>query len=301
MASRNLCLSDLNQEILLAFVSHLSTARSIRGHSLSGYMAGVRSGLLKRGLPCHVFTPLVTRAIRAVKLRDLPPKPTQPITLHLLSDLRQCFANESVDELTYWSVCVIAFYGLFRLAELLPDETALRIVPSDVTFHHHPREGRYASMLIRKSKVDPFGKGSKVHLPCIGHPTCPVRACYTLCCIRAKQELFIVAGKPLSRVAFANRLRAALRMLNLPAELYSGHSFRRGGATTASQIGLSETSIKALGRWRSSAYLRYVDNDIESNLRDLRRLVDFGTPGVGMSSQVSKPTWTRVQIGRAHV
>ena len=39
---------------------------------------------------------------------------------------------------------------------------------------------------------------------------------------------------------------------------YAGHSFRIGMATTASHQGVSEATIKMLGRWESSAYLRYI-------------------------------------------
>ena len=39
---------------------------------------------------------------------------------------------------------------------------------------------------------------------------------------------------------------------------YSFHSFRRGGAHLASMRGISDSTIKAHGRWRSEVYLRYV-------------------------------------------
>ena len=35
---------------------------------------------------------------------------------------------------------------------------------------------------------------------------------------------------------------------------YSGHSFRRGAATTAKEAGLSESEIQLLGRWKSDSY-----------------------------------------------
>ena len=35
---------------------------------------------------------------------------------------------------------------------------------------------------------------------------------------------------------------------------YSGHSFRSGAATTAAKQGISDATIKMLGRWKSSAY-----------------------------------------------
>ena len=42
---------------------------------------------------------------------------------------------------------------------------------------------------------------------------------------------------------------------------YSFHSFRRGAAHLASANGLSDSTIRAHGRWKSEAYLRYVAVD----------------------------------------
>ena len=39
---------------------------------------------------------------------------------------------------------------------------------------------------------------------------------------------------------------------------YSGHSFRIGAATTAAAVGVEDSMIKTLGRWKSAAYLAYV-------------------------------------------
>ena len=39
---------------------------------------------------------------------------------------------------------------------------------------------------------------------------------------------------------------------------YSGHSFRRGVATSARETGLSDAEIQLLGRWKSDAYKLYI-------------------------------------------
>ena len=40
---------------------------------------------------------------------------------------------------------------------------------------------------------------------------------------------------------------------------WNGHSFRRGAATWAADVGISETEIQTLGRWRSDAYKAYIE------------------------------------------
>ena len=39
---------------------------------------------------------------------------------------------------------------------------------------------------------------------------------------------------------------------------YSGHSFRRGGATDAATAGLMDWELQLFGRWSSDAYQQYI-------------------------------------------
>ena len=40
---------------------------------------------------------------------------------------------------------------------------------------------------------------------------------------------------------------------------WNGHSFRRRAATWETQVGITDTQIPTLGRWRSDAYKAYVE------------------------------------------
>jgi hypothetical protein len=46
-----------------------------------------------------------------------------------------------------------------------------------------------------------------------------------------------------------------------------GHSFRRGAATWAGSVGLSDYDIKMLGYWSSDCFLRYIDSDRDQRLK----------------------------------
>ena len=63
-------------------------------------------------------------------------------------------------------------------------------------------------------------------------------------------------GNSMSRAWFASRLRLLCQTCGLPPERYTPHSFRIGAATTAASVAPVST-LKAMGRWSSSAYERY--------------------------------------------
>lgn len=62
----------------------------------------------------------------------------------------------------------------------------------------------------------------------------------------------------MTKSRFIARVREALMQAGIHHKGYAGHSFRIGAATTAHAQGLSDATIKMLGRWESAAYLLYV-------------------------------------------
>ena len=49
-----------------------------------------------------------------------------------------------------------------------------------------------------------------------------------------------------------------LQWAGLDPTKYKAHSFRIGAATTAADMGMSETHIQLMGRWKSTAFRRYI-------------------------------------------
>lgn len=65
------------------------------------------------------------------------------------------------------------------------------------------------------------------------------------------------AEKCFTRQCVTNTLRSTLSELGYKGR-YSGRSFRRGAATSASESGLSEDDIIILGRWKSDSSKLYI-------------------------------------------
>ena len=90
---------------------------------------------------------------------------------------------------------------------------------------------------------------------------CPVAAIVKYIAERgnAAGPFFIRAnGTPLTKSYFVSKVRDALMALGLPYNHFAEHSFRIGAATAAAKAGLEESTIRALGRWNSTAFLTYI-------------------------------------------
>ena len=114
---------------------------------------------------------------------------------------------------------------------------------------------------LKKSKCDQFGQGADVVMGKTGLDLCPVSAmtCYLERRGTAGGPFFIdTSGKAIAKPVFIKRFRELLQAVGIPASEYAGHSFRIGAATTAALVGVEDSMIQTLGRWQSSAFLRYI-------------------------------------------
>ena len=96
---------------------------------------------------------------------------------------------------------------------------------------------------------------------CTGTDLCPVDALLDYLGRRGNLAgpLFCLeTGPPLQRRSFTAQVQQALSASGVDGSLFNGHSFRLGAATSASIAGVSESIIKRLGRWQSSAYQQYI-------------------------------------------
>ena len=64
---------------------------------------------------------------------------------------------------------------------------------------------------------------------------------------------------PLTHFSFLTKLKDSLKKIGIDPTQYSGHSFRRGGASFAFQCEVPGELIQAQGDWKSDTYKRYLD------------------------------------------
>ena len=82
---------------------------------------------------------------------------------------------------------------------------------------------------------------------------------YLAICPKRSGPLFIFQdGSTLSRERLVSSLYQVLSDVGMSTAQYSGHSFRIGAKTTAAQLGVPDSLIKNMGRWKSSVFMHYI-------------------------------------------
>ena len=88
-------------------------------------------------------------------------------------------------------------------------------------------------------------------------PTCPVVAMTAYVSLRQDHPgAFFTSRRatPVTKGGFVQYLRHILVSIGLPQDQHAGHSFRIGAVLA----GIEDSTIQALGRWQSSAFLQYI-------------------------------------------
>ena len=78
-------------------------------------------------------------------------------------------------------------------------------------------------------------------------------------CPNRSGPLFIFQdGSTLSRERLVSTLHQVLSDVGVSTAQYSRLSFRIGAATTAAKLGVPDSLIKKMGRWKSSVFMHYI-------------------------------------------
>lgn len=184
-----------------------------------------------------------------------------PILLPLLYKLCNTCKHfcSPFDCIMYKALMLITFYGFFRMGELLPhNHTDHHKV---VQFHDLVLSKKSATVTLRHYKTKISNKPITIVIRRTGSNLCPVKTLNTYVQRRglAKGPLFLRCDNSvLYQSVFSRRFRQFLSFLQLPASRYKPHSFRIGACTQAILSGRSEAEVKAMGRWKSHAYKKYI-------------------------------------------
>ena len=250
-----------SEENILLFIAYLHN-QNIKGQSIRCYLSAVRQLHIINYVVPPVNTPRVIALIKGAVVNSAPPFRMSPITIDILTSLLD-IVDQRHDALLLKTVMTTLYFGCLRAGEIaVPNDQcfdkALHVTISDITF-----EKDYFRLFLKRSKTDKFCHGVSVYIGCSGSTICAycnmVEYFKSLVVQHKSNPLFqVMNGTALSKSYLINATKLLISMLGLNPDLFGGHSYRCGSASTASLNGMNESEIKLLDRWESSVYRIYL-------------------------------------------
>ena len=162
------------------------------------------------------------------------------------------------------AIYLLAFHAFLRIGEITAKNESDSIRPlqcKDVAFHP-ASDPSSCFITLRTTKNAPSSQSIHLRASTGCQPNrCPVAAMNHFQRMRGYQAgmFFVLPDKhALTKHAFNAMLARSIAFVGLDPSRYKAHSFRIGAATTAALQGIGDDKIKLLGRWRSSAFRKYI-------------------------------------------
>ncbi len=272
---RNVNLSwPLTEKFICDFIAWAANTKGLKSSTIKAYLSTFNLQQRLKGFPSNIFdsatTKMVLRGVENVEFYKELAKPARLVmTLPLLKILGHQIAKSewsTCDKQTIWTVCTVAFFGSFRLGELLSknEKTYNRVDTltwGDLTFR-----GKSVIIHIRVPKCRQR-KGESVEIFRVPNVTCcPVKAISRLRDVKPElrgshSPVFSMESGTLLTPALMNKCLYKLLspVLGEKASQLTGHSFRAGiPSALANRPDLaSSLDIKSWGRWGSESYEVY--------------------------------------------
>ena len=194
-----------------------------------------------------------------------------PITLPILNSLLSSLprvVDTSFEITLYKAMFLLAFYALLRIGEM----ATTRFGKANILQFHNIEILRTNSQVSGiRIHIQHHKHAKSVPAPLEIQPqettNCPVHALLNYIQLRGNMAgpLFLAESKsPISAAQFTAVLCNCVNTIGLDINRYTPHSFRIGGTSFAHENNFNETQLRRLGRWHSTAYLRYIRSPVLS-------------------------------------
>ena len=174
------------------------------------------------------------------------------------------FITSDPDGAMLWAAMTVAVAGLLRSGEF----TSVR-GNSSLRMNALRIDKQKSSMVLTLPRDKTTSSPVHIHVAPTHTATCPVDAMVQYLAywrdIPSDAPLFEWSnGRPLSQRSVIVNMQRLLTAAGIPnAKQYTGHSFRRGGATALANSHTSMHVLKKAGRWSSNAAQLYIDTSVQ--------------------------------------
>ena len=188
-----------------------------------------------------------------------------PLTPSILKKMFCHLDMTNIRDRALWCSYLLSFYGLLRKSSAVPKNTSYDV--NKILIRRNvmvDRQNNMVYLYLGHGKTNNFcTRDVLIPVPGNDDPALdPVRhlsALFSSVAAAPTEPVFSFArGKFVTYATFTSRLKALLKKAGYDPGLYSGHSFRRGGASFLHQCGGSALMIQASGDWSSQCFTRYL-------------------------------------------
>ena len=271
---------DARWPVSESIMAHFVAAMSLEGKSaatVKTYLAGLSASHKLKGFEDPTDSFLIRKLLKGLARETRSQDSRLPITLPRLIELVDCLQSickDSYETLLFKAAFVMAYFGCFRISELLGQSPQLVAMGGRPALAVEDIIASMPQVIVKLvgSKTDQCANGQLVTLSpyTTTRRICPVLTLADYFNRRpggkgaipsrsgASGPLFVHGdGSSLTQFQFQSVLKKAARFLGWPSAGFSSHSFRIGAATSAALNGATAEHIMAMGRWKSSAFRGY--------------------------------------------
>ena len=229
-------------------------------------LGGVKYAHAALGLPFPSSSFSLDTTMQGLK-RRLARTPFQvlPIDPTVLKLMYSRINIRKKEDLALWCSFLVAFFCLFRKANTVPKSSEFDV--SKILTRENigvDSEKKIIYIYCGFSKTNQYRKKDMcIPIPSNNDPCLDLYRHMTLLLETVSAPPDAPAftygqGKYISYTQFTNKLKLLLKDAGLNPDLFSGHSFRRGGASFLFSVGATQLMVQVLGGWSSLVYTRYL-------------------------------------------
>lgn len=248
----------------IAFLYHNKLASA----TITTYIAGIGYINQLQGHYNHAKNFIIKKLLASVKRGAYRPDARRPISLFILRRIVQAIsihADSAFQHSLLKAMYLLAFYAFLRVGEMAQSKVSAHVLQfRDIQFFRNSRFQLVCLELTFHSfkhnyNIRPIVLSLPANL--LNTAFCPVHVLYQYIVRRGAADgpLFCFpGGAPITYKYFSTCLKQSLGCAGIQSDHYSSHSFRIGAASYAASVGLSDTTIQHMGRWKSVAFKRYI-------------------------------------------
>ena len=260
---------ELSSATIKAYINDFSTLHKMKNLDNSIFDSFLIKTALKGAVNIELY-------------KNVTKKCKSTMDLDLLKKIGNQIAKSSMsayDKQVYWVACTLAFWGSFRMGELL-EKTETEISAEAISWSDVIDKDDSLSVHVKIPKIKSKKGDNILIFEFKGHNVCPVKAFKQLKSMArtsASEHIFVLGnGTNLTMQKFTNNLKiwaAPYRSAEFIKNL-SGHSFRNAiPSVLASRPDLAEEDdICTWGRWNSLAFKIYARASDEAKRSIFRKI-----------------------------